>query len=163
MIDKRLIGTWKSDRRKTLAWAKKNGLLTHPRLRKQPLISIVCPLFLAYDERLVHYLFDGEYDRARYRTIAKDEKGNLGTVEPCDFNKQKLWHTTFENHHSYWVMVDGIYREYFRKLSNRNMIIVSSDDPTKGRLQNLKFKRRPPQKTGPRRPSMAAAERRYVV
>jgi hypothetical protein len=119
MTTSRIRGTWESDHDKTL-WELMQTLgKGHPKTIEYA--SNPSTLILDYGEEFVTYYFRDMVCQSFHRIIAEDEHTIMTEVEPCDLNKQELWHIHFLDSNTYWVTVDldwGItYREFFRRLS----------------------------------------------
>ena len=113
MYDSRLIGTWKSDSRRTV-----QEILARRDIRgsKSKLISVFGKLELRYT-RTHCYTKLGEYRTAnRYKVVAKDSDSVATFRKDPIFGKQ-ISHIHFEGDH-YWICLGKI-REYFKRVDTK--------------------------------------------
>jgi hypothetical protein len=131
LVDRRLLGTWKSDRRKTFRHHifPPKAKLASVRLIK----AMFGKLVIRYGKRQFYTEFEGSEDWTRYEVVASDDASVVIRVfdEDLDpkrhgtetvrirrllFPKEKLVQIHFERKW-YWVWTWGeLYREYFRRV-----------------------------------------------
>ena len=117
-----LYGTWRSDKKKTLAELKRHLHPGHPKLREYASRRFL--LHLRYTPKYIYYRYRTETLRAPHKIIARDDHSLVTEVEPTWVNEQRLWHIHFLSETCYWVIVDldwgFIYREFFTKIRSPN-------------------------------------------
>src|SRR6266850_6664890 len=113
MYDSRLIGTWRSDARKT---AHEIAARRDMRLAKnKKLVSLFGKLELRYTGRLCYSRFEDHESVSAYKVVAKDEY----TVALVTFNPlggKQIVHIHFDGNY-YWVPLgsSGL-REFFKRV-----------------------------------------------
>jgi len=114
MYDSRLIGTWKSDSRRT---GREIGARRDIRgSKKVKLASLFGKLELRYT-RTHCYTKLGDYRTVtRYTVVAKDSS-SVATVSENRLAGKRIFHIHFEDDH-YWICLGRI-REYFRRVANK--------------------------------------------
>jgi hypothetical protein len=114
MRDQRLLGTWRSDRRRTARDI--NARSDIPKSRRAKLIAIFGHLTLRYTPTRCHSTFRGDTESCAYKVVAKNAEGVL-VVRPGDSltGEDSLQHVRFEGKHC-WVSL-GAFREYFRRVA----------------------------------------------
>jgi hypothetical protein len=128
--DDRLIGTWISDKDRTLCVLEKRRNLTERQRNwfKQNLGK----LKIQYTKDEVTIWYNGERNTEKLKIAAKD-KDTVVLIgkDPFD-DEDKLFLINFEDNDSYWVYSDlGDYVEYFKRM-NDDAEPINSADP-KGR------------------------------
>ena len=127
-----LLGTWKSDRRKTLATCHKYHEMTEP--RKQRFAALFGKLQLRYTRRFVYHTLRKFKYRERYDVVAEDDtslvirvhtegiKKRLPAVWPNleEFFAPKLhqFHFVIRRRRPYYWIGQGHFCEWFRKVEN---------------------------------------------
>jgi len=113
MRDQRLLGTWRSDRRRTARDISARSDI--PKSKKAKLIAIFGHLTLRYTATRCYSTFRGDAESCVYKVVAKNADGAL-VVRPSDSPRGDalLQHVRFEGRH-YWVSL-GSFREYFRRI-----------------------------------------------
>ena len=111
MIDKRLLGTWRSDTRKTMRDIRLSS--THKRENEKKLKTMFGKLTVRYTRSRVHTDFKGSRDCKPYRVVAKDSH-SVAVVTNNGFDEDEIYHIHFEGKY-YWVSIGRI-REYFKKV-----------------------------------------------
>ncbi|MEJ0090502.1 MAG: hypothetical protein WDM80_12280 [Limisphaerales bacterium] len=138
--DKRLLGTWKSDRNRTFrewSWAKKLSPLKKKRfqaifgkleitytrtkvistLRHQKWAQTRRYVVAATDETSVAIV---QYGRTEIKNRLRYDAENLKMVADLFGSKPDIQHIHFDKKH-YWISLgNGRNREFFRKIRNRN-------------------------------------------
>lgn len=116
MRDQRLLGTWRSDRRRTARDI--NARSDIPKNKRAQLIAIFGHLSLRYTSTRCYSSFRGHTESCAYKVVAKNADGVL-VVRPGDSltGDDSLQHVRFEGRH-YWVSL-GAFREYFRRIVAR--------------------------------------------
>ena len=114
-IDKRLLGTWQSDKARTM---KEIG----PRLRKgsrkaRIFASMFRKLRICFLKDRVYSDFGGSLEVTNYRVLASDADSVAVLYRNWFFGKARIQHIHFEGTR-YWVSI-GPYREFFKRVPNR--------------------------------------------
>jgi hypothetical protein len=110
--DKRLLGTWKSDRRRTF-----KDFVPPRRLRGRKLNrfkTIFGKLTVRYTRHKVHSDYEGSLQSVDYELLGSDADSVVIMVSgqvPAD---SKIQHIHFEGKY-YWISLEGL-REYFRRV-----------------------------------------------
>jgi hypothetical protein len=129
MYDKRLIGTWRSDKRRTAREIRARRDIPAGKRRTQ-LVSIFGKLTLRYTRSKCYTEFNGTKEVRPLRIVAKDSGGVvvLGTT-PLS-NQDLIYHIRFEapsgpsdKPQYYWISL-GQFREYFRRLRARRPTLI---------------------------------------
>ena len=112
---RRLLGTWKSDRRYTLSEIR-------PRLRKRSrklrlFASIFGHLTLKFTRGRLYSQFKGDLDVTRYRVLAQDRDSVAILIRDGFLGKPRIQHIHFDGPR-YWVSI-GPYREWFKRVRPR--------------------------------------------
>ena len=139
-FDKRLLGVWKSDRRRTFQeWSWNKKLTPQKRKRFQ---SFFGELEVIYNRnKIISKLRHRNWEQSRrYAIVATDETSiaivqfgkleiknrrkydvvNLQMVDELFPSKSKIEHIHFDRNH-YWISLgNGRNREFFRKIRNGN-------------------------------------------
>ena len=114
-VDKRLLGTWKSDRGKTfrhfVPWAGLKGR------RLDRFKAIFGKLKLTYDRKKIRHEL-GEYEHSSpYKVLARDADSVAILTEDLVTGGQKIWHIHFDGDY-YWIAFGHKRQvtEYFRRI-----------------------------------------------
>ena len=113
MYDSRLVGTWRSDARKTGREISARRDMRLPRNKK--LLSLFGKLELRYTRSLCYSRFKGHDSVSAYKIVAKDDYSvALVTVNPIA--GKQIVHIHFDGDH-YWVPLgsSGL-REFFKRV-----------------------------------------------
>lgn len=112
--DERLIGTWRSDRRRTLSeWV--DARRPTPKLRKVT-ADIFGHLTLRFTKSRLYSDFKGYRDVQEYTVVASDSDSVAIVHWDSLLEERRIMHIHFEGRH-YWVILGrGRNREFFRKL-----------------------------------------------
>ncbi|MET0551882.1 MAG: hypothetical protein ABW221_02520 [Vicinamibacteria bacterium] len=113
MHDRRLLGTWKSDRRRTMR--EVNARTDFSAKAKDFLGGVFGHLVLRYTRTRCHSTFRGAADWSSYRVVARDAYGLLLVSSHPDEREERLFHIHFEGEDTYWVS-QGSFREFFRRI-----------------------------------------------
>lgn len=113
MIDKRLLGTWKSDRTKTFAEFVPRRRCSRVWLRKFK--SLFGKLVIRYTPRKMHEDYDGNKGSGDYQVLGKDSESVVIRFYSTLWKQWQIQQLHFDGDH-YWVWVYGM-REFFRKVS----------------------------------------------
>jgi hypothetical protein len=115
VTDRRIIGTWRSDKRKTLRELRTRGDVKPGYLVF--MTKATGKLTIEYRRTTAIISGVGETRRVRYAVLARDDESVV--LESYDdlFGANVLTHIFFEGEGSYWVPVSGKYREWFRRIS----------------------------------------------
>src|SRR5262245_10805678 len=100
MLDSRLLGTWRSDTRRTMRDILARRDIT-PRGRKV-FRGIFGNLELRYSRTRVYSKFRGSLEVNRYNVLGKDEEGVAIQVERGPGNLGRLYHIRFDEPY-YWI------------------------------------------------------------
>ncbi len=111
MHDRRLIGTWRSDRNRT--GGEISARRDVSRSQAQRLRQLFGDLELRYTRARCYSSFKGHTEVTTYRVVAKDLTSVVVAYLNADSGEETLSHLHFEGRY-YWVCLGAI-REYFRK------------------------------------------------
>ena len=114
MIDNRLLGTWKSDRKKTFAEYVPRRRVSAVWLRKFK--SIFGKLVIRYTPRKFICDYDGNQETVSYQVLGKDSDSVVIRFYSDLWNEWRVDQLHFDGHH-YWVWTYGL-REFFKKVSD---------------------------------------------
>ena len=129
MNDARLLGTWVSDRRRTIGDLEKRRRLSVK--SRNAMKAIFGKLRLRYTRSLCYSTLDGNTDALPYRVLAKNSEGTvvMGRSLPEWLTpEEQIQHVRFVSKDLYWVCLGGIH-EYFRRVktpSNKRMQLTRS-------------------------------------
>ncbi|HEV8067803.1 MAG TPA: hypothetical protein VGP76_08695 [Planctomycetaceae bacterium] len=117
-VERRLLGTWRSDRRRTLQFYKPGPQSTHKGHGKFK--SIFGKLIVRWTARRCYFEFDGtRFDGERwsepYEVVATDETSVVVRTAGVD-GAPVLSQIHFEGDY-YWIAVSGFLCEYFRRIA----------------------------------------------
>ncbi len=112
MYDSRLVGTWRSDVRKTMAKIRARRDVSGK--SRAILRRMFGKLELRYTRVRVHTLFEGTRDAGPYTVVAKDADSVVLRVHDTLLKRDKLLHLVFEGRY-YWICL-GHFREYFKRV-----------------------------------------------
>jgi hypothetical protein len=113
MIDRRLLGTWKSDRRRTFKeFVPKPGC---PPARLRELKALFGKLVIRWGYRKYHTELDGHKESGDYEVIAKDSVSVVIRYFDELSQEDRLRQIHFEGKY-YWITVGGNLREFFRNV-----------------------------------------------
>ena len=115
MIDTRLLGTWKSDLRKTKQAAREWHEL--PEAKTKHLKRLFGKVRIRYTRTRIYWEGFGEKFVDRYQVVAKDAT-SVAILAPgiIDEDEQEIGHIHFEGKY-YWVWPDlASYPEYFKRI-----------------------------------------------
>jgi hypothetical protein len=108
LYDKRLLGTWKSDRKRTAAEIAARRDM--PADKKAALSALFGRLELRYTRAHCYSTLDGTTERTRYSVVARDAE-SVAIV-----NDDTIYHVHFEED-SYWITLGSSnVREFFRRI-----------------------------------------------
>lgn len=112
--DKRLLGTWRSDRRRTLRYFKPKAWCTPSRLRKFK--ALFGKLVVEWAHGAYHTEFDGHKVTAPYEVVARDSVSVVVQVRDVLSGEDRLQHIHFDGDY-YWVALSGGgICEFFRRV-----------------------------------------------
>ena len=113
--DMRLLGTWRSDRRRTLKeWVWKRG--TPPKRRKL-IRDIFGHLTIRYTRQRMHSDFKGQKDSQPYKVIGSDSDSVAIMSYVGWMEERRIYHIHFEGERYYWITI-GRQREWFKRVRN---------------------------------------------
>jgi hypothetical protein len=114
VIDRRLFGTWRSDKRRTAREIKARKGFQPKKAAK--LLSLFGKLEHTYAKTRRHSRLNGEVIPTKYKVVATDEE-SVVIVSTSRIAGDLISHLHFEGPSLYWVTVGGRFREYFRRIS----------------------------------------------
>jgi hypothetical protein len=114
MVDSRLVGTWRSDARRTTkeidAW---NDI---PAQRKKKLKKLFGKLQLRFTRTRCYMTLDGSTDSRRFEVLAKDDATVAILSEDMLGGNPTIVHIHFEDEY-FWINIgNGRLREFFKRL-----------------------------------------------
>jgi hypothetical protein len=112
-IDRRLIGTWKSDRRMTFRHFTPKRGATPQQLRKFK--SLFGKLTVRYGTQYFHEEMDGSKFRTKYELLAQDSETVVVRFYDTLREEARVVQIHFEKDH-YWIWAWGM-REFFKRVS----------------------------------------------
>ena len=114
MIDKRLLGTWKSDTRRTMKEIRNQRDIK--KVRAENLKKMFGKLNLRYTRTRIYADFKGDKSVVPYQVIAKDDYSVVVKEWDEVFEENRLHHIHFEGKY-YWIWEWlGGFREFFKKI-----------------------------------------------
>jgi hypothetical protein len=111
--DGRLIGAWRSDRRRTFRHFKPKPGCPPRSLRK--LKSIFGKLVIRWSRGRYYTELDGYHDSGAYAVVAQDESSIVVRFWDSLTEADRIGHIHFEGDH-YWTAVSGGLIEWFRRV-----------------------------------------------
>jgi hypothetical protein len=112
--DRRLLGTWKSDRKRTMREIDARTDFT-PKAKKF-LDGMFGHLVLRYTRTRCHSTLRDSVTWFSYRVVARNAQGVLVVSIDPDEREEALSHIRFEGENSYWISL-GSFREFFRRVA----------------------------------------------
>lgn len=116
MIDRRLLGTWVSDRRRTTLELSKRGRVSQK--SRQRLASVFGKLRMRVTRTRCYSTLNGVTEVLPYHVVASNSEGAVvvGRSLPEWFTvEEQIQHVRFVSPDLYWVCLGGIH-EYFRRI-----------------------------------------------
>ena len=116
MIDRRLFGTWVSDRRRTMKDLESGRRI--PAIRKKKLEVFFGRLRLRITRSRCYSTLEGVTDSHPYRVVAKNSEGVVvvgRSLPEWITSEEQIQHIHFVTPNLYWVLAGGTIREYFRR------------------------------------------------
>ena len=115
--DARLVGTWRSDRRRTIEEIEARSDIPEP--RRAALSALFGHLTLRYTRTHCYSTFKGKTERLPYRVVAANSD-SLVVVSPSALaEEESIHHIRFDDLEPrpghYWVSL-GTIREFFRRI-----------------------------------------------
>jgi hypothetical protein len=118
MLDMRLLGTWRSDARRTAKEIRARRDI--PEQHKRKLSGLFGKLLLRYTRTQCHSTFAGRTERLPYRVVAKDASSVAVVGPDLLTGEPRISHITFDGSH-FWVNVgNGTIREFFKRVRPPN-------------------------------------------
>ena len=112
---KKLLGTWHSDRRRTLEdWIWRRGW---PARKRKRLASIFGHLTLRYTKSRLYSDYKGHKEIQKYKIVAVDADSVAITLWDSLLEEWRIRHIHFENDR-YWISL-GRQREWFKRVKKR--------------------------------------------
>jgi hypothetical protein len=115
MQDVRLLGTWRSDARRTRPEIEARKDVT--KKSKNGLRALVGRLELRYTRTACYSKLDDEILRTPYRVVARDAN-SVAIVYEDPVVGDQISHIHFEGRH-FWILVGGKFREFFRRVDKQ--------------------------------------------
>ncbi len=112
-FDPRLIGTWKSDRRRTFRHFKPSSNCSPRSLNKFK--AIFGKMVIRWGREKFYSEFDGFRDTARYETVASDSDSVVVRVPDVLSGEDVLRQIHFAEDY-YWIAVSGNMHEWFKRV-----------------------------------------------
>lgn len=112
--DRRLVGTWQSDRRRTFRHFKPKAGCSPQGLRK--LKALFGKLVITWGRGVYHTELDGHRSSARYEVVASDSTSVVVRTRDVVSGEDRLQQIHFDGD-SYWVsLLGGNICEFFRRV-----------------------------------------------
>lgn len=111
---RRLLGTWRSDRRRTLkdwVWPPR----TSAKARKR-WAAVFGHLVLRYTRTRIHADFKGSKDSQKYEILGYDAGSVVIMTRDSLLKEDRIYHIHFEGEQHYWITLFGQHREWFRRV-----------------------------------------------
>ncbi len=124
--DNRLLGTWKSDRRRTFKHFRPRPDCSPQSLRKFK--SIFGKMVVRWDSDTCQTDLDGCKQTAAYEVIARDSVSVVVRCYDQLAQEARLLQIFFEGDH-YWIWAGGNMREYFKRVDDSPHESVRSTRP----------------------------------
>ena len=116
--DRRLLGTWRSDRRRTLRDWKLDPERDTPE-KRQLLSDLFGHLTLRFTQQRIYSDFKGSHQVVKYDVIGADSS-SVAVLAWCSlYEEERIQHIHFEDDRHYWIALDG-QREWFRRIKIRS-------------------------------------------
>jgi hypothetical protein len=114
--DKRLLGTWRSDKDRTLKeWAFK---ATATRKHRRVIRGVFGKLRITYTRKYIHYVLGDWRQKSAYRIICRDPYSIAILYWDSMGEEWRAEYIRFDGKNSYWVPV-GYNREFFKKVTQK--------------------------------------------
>jgi len=111
--DKRLLGTWRSDGRRTVReWRFRPGI---SRKKRDKFLSIFGKLTVTYTARFRRWVMDDYRNRHRYQVLASDSRSVAIRYECPTTGEWLIEHIIFDGAGRFWIPL-GYNREWFRRV-----------------------------------------------
>ena len=110
---KRLLGTWKSDRRRTFRHFKPNARATAAKVQR--LKAVFGKLVMRWERGAVHSDYDGACNSHQYEVVATDEWSVIVRIIGAAENDDVLKQIHFEGEY-YWIALSGHLCEWFKRV-----------------------------------------------
>jgi hypothetical protein len=110
--DRRLLGMWKSDRRRTFEHFVPRPDATPDAVRK--LRALFGKLVVRWTRTMCYSQFDGHESSDPYEVVASDSKSVVIRSVDSLSNENRLTQIHFEGRH-YWICLGGM-REFFKRI-----------------------------------------------
>lgn len=112
--DKRLLGTWRSDRRRTMkdwVWPR----YTRAERRKR-FAAIFGHLMLRYTRQRIHSDLKGSKDSQPYRVLTGDTDSVTIQHGSAQLGDRVIQHIHFDGDQYYWIALGDRNREWFKRI-----------------------------------------------
>jgi len=114
--DKRLLGTWRTDRGRTVAEWRFSKRLTPQKRRK--FLAIFGKLRVTYTRTRIRGIYEDYRFTQRYEVVAMDSDSVAIRYEDTQVTGQwRIQHVHFEGQTHYWIAL-GRNREWFRRVKD---------------------------------------------
>jgi hypothetical protein len=115
-IDKRLLGTWQSDRKRTMkGWIWPRGAKAESRRKLARLFGV---LTVRYTRHRIHIKLHVNLDSTPYEVLGSDSDSVAILCNDILYDEPRIRHIHFEDDKHYWVAIDGWNREWFKRVSD---------------------------------------------
>src|SRR5438132_8502125 len=115
MIDRRLLGTWKSDARRTMREVRARRDISEARARR--LANLFGRLELRFTPTRCSWSLNGDADSRWYKVTARDSSSVTIIMHNSITDHDDITHVHFVGPH-FWINVGtGLFREFFRKVN----------------------------------------------
>lgn len=126
-FDPRLIGTWKSDRRRTFRhWKPRPGCSPQSERKFKALFG---KLIVRWTPTKCHWDCSGSIDSGIYHVVARDSDSVVVWLQESLSGKPQLLQIHFEDDY-YWIALTGGLCEYFRRIPSPSV----GQEPQRGQL-----------------------------
>jgi hypothetical protein len=114
MYDSRLLGTWRSDARRTVREIRARRDI--PVKRARQLAALFGRLELRFTRTRCYSRLNGHVESRAYKVVAKDSSGVVTVAQDDVLGQSSISHIHFVDKH-FWINVGtGVFREFFRRV-----------------------------------------------
>lgn len=116
-FDRRLIGTWKSDRRRTFQNLKPPSNASPQRLKgRKRFKAFFGKLVIRWGRGTMYTELNGYRDSVKYQIIARDSKSIVVQFRSALFDEMEFQQIHFDGDDHYWVGIGGGLMECFTRV-----------------------------------------------
>ena len=112
----RLIGTWRSDRLKSLLAMRKHNKVTSS--QNTFFRRVFGHLRVRHTKNRIYFSLKDETDVVPYKVLGADDSSVAIAIANIETGRQSIAHIHFEGRR-YWISLGGFMREYFRRVPER--------------------------------------------